>query len=135
MSSTRGDQLLEERVERFLLGLGQRQQEPLLVGDMAADRLVDQTLARVGQHDQFAATVLGVGSAPAGHLPIGRGCKLEALRLLSYWSTIYPESSISIFTPTLVASMFATILWPASTNTSTDSLAAKLLRGGMSTTR
>ena len=58
-----GDQFPQQRVERFLLGLGQRQQEPLLVGDMAADRLVDQALARVSEHNQFAATVLGVGAA------------------------------------------------------------------------
>jgi hypothetical protein len=47
------DQLLQQRVERFLLGLGQRQQEPLLVGDMAAERVVDHALAWVGQHNQF----------------------------------------------------------------------------------
>ena len=58
-----GDQFPQERVERLLLGLGQRQQETLLVGDMAADRLVDQALARVSEDNQFAATILGIGAA------------------------------------------------------------------------
>jgi hypothetical protein len=48
-----GDQFPQERAQRFLLGLGQRQQEPLFVGDMAADRLVDQALARLREYDQL----------------------------------------------------------------------------------
>jgi hypothetical protein len=58
-----GEQFLEQRAERLLLGLGQRQQESLLIGDMAADRLVDRALAWVSEHNQFAATVLGIGAA------------------------------------------------------------------------
>jgi hypothetical protein len=53
------------RVECLLLGLGQPQQEPLLVRNMAADRLVDEALAEVSQHNQFAATVFAVASEVA----------------------------------------------------------------------
>ena len=56
-----GDQRLQERAQRFLLGLAQRQQKPLLIRDMAADRLVDQAFSRLGQYDQLAAPVPGSG--------------------------------------------------------------------------
>ena len=53
--SEAGDQLFEQRVEFFLFGPGQHRQHALLVRDMAADGVVDDTLAGIGERDELAA--------------------------------------------------------------------------------
>src|SRR5258708_29164644 len=57
-----GDQLSKQRVELFLLGQGQYGQNTLLVRDMAVNRLVDHALAGIGERDQLAAAVGGIGA-------------------------------------------------------------------------
>jgi hypothetical protein len=85
-----GDQFPKHSAQRFLLGLAERQQEPLLVGDMAAERLVDRG-ARPGSVSTISLPRRSLGSGRRATSParssrssrsVSRPCPEQAI-----WTT------------------------------------------------